>query len=257
MVEKIRLDKLLVERCFFDSRERAQAHIMAGLVFIDGRRVDKPGTRFRPEVAVQVTGKTHPFVSRGGLKLEKALQCFQIPVRHRIAMDVGASTGGFTDCLLQRGAAIVFAVDVGVGQLDWKLTSHGRVVNLEKTNFRYLELIAIGTYVDLMVVDVSFISLTKILEHCRRFIVDGGDLVALIKPQFEAGRASIQKGGVVNDTEVQAQTVAAVSDCAQTIGFTRRGLLAAPIQGKKAGNQEYLIHLIKNRTLLPKTIDGS
>jgi len=245
MKEKIRLDRLLVERRLFASRERAQAHIMAGKIFVEGRRIDKAGSLFPADADIRVTGPDHPYVGRGGMKLEKALDDFGLEVRHRIAMDVGASTGGFTDCLLQRGAAFVFAVDVGVGQLDWKLARHPQVCNLEKVNFRYLTLADIGTHVDLIVIDVSFISLTKILGNCLPFLVAGGDVVALIKPQFEAGPSKVQRRGVVHDADIQQQVVAEITEHAISLGLRFRAAVPSPISGKKSGNREFLLHLSK------------
>ncbi|MCP4757553.1 MAG: TlyA family RNA methyltransferase [Proteobacteria bacterium] len=245
MKRKTRIDKLLFERGLASSRERAQAYLMAGKVLVDERRIDKPGTKVDPEARIRLKGVDHPYVSRGGLKLEKAIGDFGIEVRNRIAMDIGASTGGFTDCLLQHGAVFVFAVDVGYGQLAWKLATDSRVKNLEKSNFRYLVLSDIGTFVDLIVVDVSFISLTKVLENCYDFLITGGNLVALIKPQFEAGRKNVRKGGLVSDLDIQQQVVESVEDYSRTLGFIPQEVDVSPIQGKKSGNREFLLHLLK------------
>jgi len=245
MKQKSRLDKVLVSRNLVPSRERAQAHIIAGNVLVNDRCIDKPGSLVANDAEIRLRGADHPYVSRGGLKLEKALEAFNIDVRNRIAMDVGASTGGFTDCLLKHGAAFVYAIDVGYSQLDWKLMTNDRVRNLEKTNFRYLSMLEIGTFVDFVAIDVSFISLTKILTNCLTFLCSGGQVVALIKPQFEAGRRHIGKGGVVVDSEVRSRTVDEVSRHAESLSFSVKQVGLSPIQGKKSGNIEYLMHLEK------------
>lgn len=245
MKGKIRIDKLLFEQGLAPSRERAQAYIMAGKVWVDDQVVDKPGTRVGPDKKIRVKGVDQPFVGRGGLKLQRALSCFRIEVKNRLAIDVGASTGGFTDCLLQKGAIYVFAVDVGQGQLDWQLVTDKRVANLEKTHFTHLPFEKIGTFVDLIVVDVSFISLKKILPNCMNFLRTKGDLVALIKPQFEAGKDKVQKKGIVSDSNVHKEVINSVKDFAQSLGFSVSGVELSPIQGKKSGNQEFLIHLVK------------
>ncbi|MGK0289376.1 MAG: 23S rRNA (cytidine1920-2'-O)/16S rRNA (cytidine1409-2'-O)-methyltransferase [bacterium] len=246
MAKKVRIDKLLFEKGLAPSRERAQAYLLAGKVFVNDRQVDKPGTLILPDSDIRVKGEDHPYVSRGGLKLEHALKEFHIPVKHSIAMDVGASTGGFTDCLLQNGSNFVFAVDVGHSQLSWKLISDSRVKNLEKTNFRYLKLEQIGTFVDLIVIDASFISLNKILKNTPQFLTKGGHLVALIKPQFEAGKDALQKGGVVRDQNLHQQIIQSVKDEALTLNFQVCATCDSPIQGKKKKNQEFFIHLMKN-----------
>ena len=195
---KERLDVLLVKRNLAESREKAKAVIMAGNVFVDGQREDKAGTTFPPEVSIEVKGHTLPYVSRGGLKLEKALAVFDVNVENKVCTDVGSSTGGFTDCMLQNGACKVYAIDVGRGQLDWKLRQDSRVVCMEKTNIRYVTPEDIGEAIDFSSIDVSFISLTKVLEPIRNYLKEDGEIVALIKPQFEAGSACLNKHGIVN-----------------------------------------------------------
>lgn len=245
MKEKKRLDVLLVERGFAATREKARAYIILGKALVNEQKVTKPGTKFDPQVEIRTLGVDHPYVSRGGLKLEKALREFGIVPTNQIAMDIGASTGGFTDCLLQHGVSYVFAVDVGVRQLDWKLQTDPRVKNLEKSNFRYLTMSAIGTFVDLIVMDVSFISLTKMLENCLTFLTKGGKVVCLIKPQFEAGKSNIEKGGVVKDQNVRKEIIENIITHATSLGYGTSQVISSPIQGKKSGNQEYLICLQK------------
>ena len=248
MPEKIRIDKLLFERGLAPSRERAQAFILAGKVLVNEQKVEKAGYKFLENAEIRIIGVDQPFVSRGGLKLAKAIKVFEIDVMHKLVMDIGASTGGFTDCLLQGGAAFVFAVDSGFNQLDWKLSGDRRVKNLEKTNFRHLHFSSVGTFVDLIVIDVSFISLKKILVNCPGFLMKGGDIIALIKPQFEAGKARIQKGGLVKDPSVHQEVIQSIKDYAETLGLKTIATDFSPIQGKKSGNQEFLIHLQKSRS---------
>jgi len=245
MESKIRLDKILLQKELAPSRERAQAYIMAGKVFVNNQKLEKPGTLVAIDAEIHVKGDDHPYVSRGGLKLEKAISAFDIDVNNRIAMDVGASTGGFTDCLLQHGCSFVFAIDVGYGQLDWKLATHSKVRNLEKKNFRYLTFSEIGTFVDVVVVDVSFISLTKILKNCFSFLAKGGQLIALIKPQFEAGRDRIGKKGIVKERDVHAEIIDSIGQFAREIGFRSIKIEPSPITGKKSGNIEYLAYMEK------------
>lgn len=242
---KARLDLLLVERGLAPSREKAQAYILAGKALVNERRIEKPGTQVQCDADIRLKGFDHPYVSRGGMKLEGALQMFDIDVRYRIAMDIGSSTGGFTDCLLQHGAAYVFAVDVGYSQLDWKLVTDSRVRNLEKTNFRYLGMPEVGTFIDVIAIDVSFISLTRILKNCLTFLIDGGDLIALIKPQFEAGRKNIGRGGVVKDQGIRRRVIDTIKQHAESLSFEVRQIEPSPIQGKRSGNVEYLIHMRK------------
>lgn len=241
---KERLDVLLVKRNLAESREKAKAVIMAGNVFVDGQREDKAGTTFSPDVSIEVKGHTLPYVSRGGLKLEKALAVFDVNVENKVCTDVGSSTGGFTDCMLQNGARKVYAIDVGRGQLDWKLRQDSRVVCMEKTNIRYVTPEDIGEPIDFSSIDVSFISLTKVLEPIRNYLKEDGEIVALIKPQFEAGREKVGKKGVVRDKEVHREVILKVADYACQIGFGIMELDYSPIRGPE-GNIEYLIHLKK------------
>ncbi len=253
---KERLDVLLVQEGYAASREKAKAIIMAGDVFVDGQREDKAGTAFDPSVIkLEVRGNTLPFVSRGGLKLEKAVKQFGLILTDKICMDIGASTGGFTDCMLQNGAKKVYSVDVGHGQLDWKLRTDERVVCMEKTNFRYMMPDDIEDTLDFASVDVSFISLTKILLPARRLLKDDGEMVCLIKPQFEAGKEKVGKKGVVKDPCVHEEVIKKIIDHANAIGFDVRHLDFSPIKGPE-GNIEYLVHLRKNaeKSLLTRDI---
>lgn len=243
---KERLDILLVKEGYAASREKARAIIMAGNVFVDGQREDKAGTAFDPDrVKLEVRGSTLPYVSRGGLKLEKAVKQFELVLTDRICMDIGASTGGFTDCMLQKGARKVYSVDVGHGQLDWKLRSDDRVVCMEKTNFRYMKPGDIEDMLSFASVDVSFISLTKILLPARELLEDRGQMVCLIKPQFEAGREKVGKKGVVKDPLVHREVIGKVMDFADFIGFEILHLDFSPVKGPE-GNIEYLLHLEKS-----------
>ena len=239
---KQRLDVLLVEKGFFENRTRAKAAIMAGDVYIGGRIYDKAGTMVDVDSEIELKGDTCPFVSRGGMKLEKALNTFVIDLRGAVAMDIGASTGGFTDCMLQRGARKVYAVDVGYGQLDWKLRNDGRVINMEKTNFRYMEPDAISERLDFASMDVSFISLRLIFPAVVKMLKDNACLVCLVKPQFEAGREQVSKGGIVKDPEVHKEVIRLVADYAQDNGLTVYGITYSPMTGAK-GNIEYLMML--------------
>lgn len=241
---KERLDIMLVKRNLAESREKAKAVIMSGNVFVDGQREDKAGSTFPPEVSIEVRGHALPYVSRGGLKLEKALACFDVDVKDCVCTDVGASTGGFTDCMLQNGARKVYAIDVGRGQLDWKLRNDPRVVCMEKTNIRYVTPEDIGEPVDFSSIDVSFISLTKVLGPIRAYLKDDGQIVALIKPQFEAGREKVGKKGVVREKSTHREVIRKIMDYAQSIGFDLCALDHSPIKGPE-GNIEYLIHLKK------------
>ncbi|MBO4987750.1 MAG: TlyA family RNA methyltransferase [Lachnospiraceae bacterium] len=245
---KERLDVLLVNGGFAPSREKAKVIIMSGKVFVNGQREDKAGSTFDPEkITIEVKGNTLRYVSRGGLKLEKALQNFDLTVDGKICMDIGASTGGFTDCMLQNGAVKVYSVDVGHGQLDWKLRSDERVVCMEKTNFRYMQPQDIADVLDFASVDVSFISLTKILLPARRLLSDEGQMVCLIKPQFEAGRDKVGKKGVVRDKKVHEEVIRKILVFAGISGFDVLDLSFSPIKGPE-GNIEYLVHLQKNIT---------
>lgn len=243
---KERLDVILVKRGLAESREKAKAVLMAGNVFVNGQREDKPGTTFDESKIeqIEVKGSSLKYVSRGGLKLEKAMQQFPITLKEKVCMDIGASTGGFTDCMLQNGASRVFSIDVGHGQLAWKLRQDERVVCMEKTNFRYVTREDIGEEIDFGSVDVSFISLTKILIPARNLLRQAGQMVCLIKPQFEAGRDKVGKKGVVREPQIHEEVIHKVLDYADLIGFCVRGLTFSPVKGPE-GNIEYLVWLEK------------
>lgn len=241
---KERLDVLLVKRGLAPSREKAKTMIMEGNVYVNEQKEDKAGSMFAQEARIEVRGKTLKYVSRGGLKLEKAIDRFAISLQDKICMDIGASTGGFTDCMLQNGAKKVYAVDVGYGQFAWQLRQDARVVCMEKTNIRYVTPEDIADVLDFASVDVSFISLTKVLGPARELLKDDGELVCLIKPQFEAGREKVGKKGVVRDQKVHLEVVEKVSDFAKELGFAVLHLDFSPIKGPE-GNIEYLIHLRK------------
>ena len=241
-MKKQRLDQLVFERGFTESRERARTTIMSGLVFVNGQRVDKPGTAVDPEAKIEVHGEAIPFVSRGGFKLDKALKVFPIDPMDKVCIDCGASTGGFTDVLLQHGAKKVYAVDVGYGQLAWKLRNDARVVNLERTNLRYITDEQIPEAIDLAVMDVSFISIRLVIPAVQRLLKPGADYVCLIKPQFEAGREEVGKKGVVRDPKVHEEVVRGILDFVPTVGMTVMGLDFSPIKGPE-GNIEYICHL--------------
>mgnify|MGYP001277185348 CR=1 FL=1 len=243
-MKKIRLDKLLVDRSLAGSRERARALILAGRVLVAEQVVDKAGTNVVADADVRVKGEDIPYVSRGGLKLEKGLESFALAVSGRVAIDVGASTGGFTDCLLQRGVARVFAVDVGYGQLAWKLRQDERVVNLERTNIRTLQPEHLDTPPDLAVIDASFISLEKVLPPTLALLAPCAEIVALIKPQFEVGKGEVGKRGVVSDPEKHRAVVEKIEQLAAGLGCLVRGVVESPILGPK-GNREFLIHLVR------------
>lgn len=240
MATKERIDRLLVDRELVASRTRAQARLMAGEVFVDGQRVDKAGTKVSVDAQIEMKGEQLRYVSRGGLKLEAALDAFgELKIEGKVAMDVGASTGGFTDCLLQRGVARVYAVDVGYGQLAWKLRQDERVVVLERENIRHLEATKVAEACDLAVIDCSFISLELVLPHTLRFLGEEADVVALIKPQFEVGRAGLGKGGVVRDEEVRREAIEEIVAEAQNLGLRLVAGIDCPVHGP-AGNVEYL-----------------
>lgn len=241
---KERLDVLLVSRGFAPSREKAKTMIMEGNVFVSHNREDKPGAAFPDDCEIEIHGSTLKYVSRGGLKLEKAMIQFGISLEHKVCMDIGASTGGFTDCMLQSGAAKVYAVDVGYGQFAWKLRQDPRVVCMEKTNIRYVTPEDIADRLDFVSVDVSFISLTKVLGPARALLKNGGQAVCLIKPQFEAGRGKVGKKGVVRDKNVHEEVIAKVVDFALETGFSVHALEFSPIKGPE-GNIEYLAYLEK------------
>ncbi len=252
---KERLDTLLVKQGFAASREKAKAILMAGNVFVDGQREDKPGTTFEEsKIHIEVRGTELKYVSRGGLKLEKAMAEFPVALSRAVCMDIGASTGGFTDCMLQNGAKKVYAVDVGHGQLAWKLRNDDRVVCMEKTNFRYVVREDIGEKIDFASVDVSFISLTKILIPARNLLRSQGSMVCLIKPQFEAGRDKVGKKGVVRKPQVHEEVVHKVVDYADLVGFDVRGLTYSPIKGPE-GNIEYLAYIVK-KSEIPEEMEA-
>jgi 23S rRNA (cytidine1920-2'-O)/16S rRNA (cytidine1409-2'-O)-methyltransferase len=240
-----RLDKLLVNEGFVQSRERARAIILAGMVMVGDQVVDKAGTLVERDSRIRVMGKDHPYVSRGGFKLEEALREFQMDPRGKVAMDIGASTGGFTDCLLQKGAEKVYAVDVGYGQLAWRLRQDPRVVNLERKNIRYLKPHEIGDKVDLVVIDTSFISVEKFLPTVLPMVREGGEIVALLKPQFEVGKGEVGKGGVVRDHRKHRQVLDRISHFSESIGLKVRGTVESPLLGPK-GNKEFFIYLQKS-----------
>ena len=240
---RVRLDALLVARGLAPSREKAQAAVLAGLVVVEDHRVEKPGQKVDPQAAVRLKASVSPYVSRGGLKLEAALDAFGVDPRDRTCVDLGASTGGFTDCLLQRGARRVYAVDVGYGQLAWKLRDDPRVVNLERLNARTMPREAVPEPVDLVVADASFISLRLLLPKIGEFLEAGGEAVVLVKPQFEVGRGQVGKGGVVRDQSLREEAVEGVCSAARAQGFEVSGTMESPVAGAKKGNVEYLVHL--------------
>jgi 23S rRNA (cytidine1920-2'-O)/16S rRNA (cytidine1409-2'-O)-methyltransferase len=248
MAVRERLDKLMVDRGLTSSRERARALILAGQVVVGEHAIDKAGTKVDADVAIRLKGEDIPFVSRGGVKLAHALDVFAVKVAGRTAIDVGASTGGFTDCLLQRGADRVFAVDVGYGQLAWKLREDPRVVCLERTNIRQLVPEALDPLPDLAVIDASFISLDKVLPATLKLLVQDAEIIALIKPQFEVGKDRVGKGGVVRDPAQHEAVVDRIVANAELLGCKVRGVTDSPILGQK-GNREFLIHLHREKTL--------
>lgn len=239
---KERLDVLLVNRGLAESREKAKAIIMSGIVFVDGNREDKAGQTFDVEVPIEVRGATCKYVSRGGLKLEKAMSHFDVTISGQVCMDVGSSTGGFTDCMLQNGAVKVYAVDVGHGQLAWKLREDQRVIVMEKTNIRYVEPQNVADIIDFASIDVSFISLTKVLIPVKNLLSQDGQIVCLIKPQFEAGREKVGKKGVVREKSVHIEVIEKIIQYAISIGFQILNLEYSPVKGPE-GNIEYLLHL--------------
>ena len=256
MSNKIRLDIAVLEAGYAPSREKAKAIIMAGQVYVNNQKVDKAGTEIKKDDVLEVRGNTLKYVSRGGLKLEKAMQCFPISLSGKICMDVGASTGGFTDCMLMNGAVKVYSVDVGYGQLAWKLRCDERVVNLERTNFRYVTDEQIKDKIDFASVDVSFISLMHILPNLSKLTADDAEAVCLIKPQFEAGKEKVGKKGVVRDKAVHTEVVQKVIGLAIQNGFSVCGLDFSPVKGPE-GNIEYLIYLKKsNDPVVEQDIDA-
>jgi 23S rRNA (cytidine1920-2'-O)/16S rRNA (cytidine1409-2'-O)-methyltransferase len=253
-VNKERLDVMLVERGLAASREKAKAIIMSGIVYVDGNKEDKAGSTFPVTADIVVKGNTLRYVSRGGLKLEKAMNNFNLTLDGKICMDVGSSTGGFTDCMLQNGAVKVYAVDVGHGQLDWKLRNDDRVICMEKTNIRYVKPEDVEDRIDFSSIDVSFISLTKVLNPVKELLTDAGSIVCLIKPQFEAGREKVGKKGVVRDKKVHYEVICMVVEYARSIGLMPLKLDFSPVKGPE-GNIEYLLYLTKDEELFEKIAD--
>ncbi|UCD83632.1 MAG: TlyA family RNA methyltransferase [Deltaproteobacteria bacterium] len=246
---KERLDRVLVEKGLAGSRQRAQALIMAGRVLVEDKRMEKAGVKVDPDANIRIKGDDIPYVSRGGIKLEKALREFRVEVGEKTVIDVGASTGGFTDCLLKQGAAKVYAVDVGYGQLAWKLREDPRVVCLDKTNIRYLSPRKIAGPVDLAVIDTSFISLEKVLPKVSELLRENGEIIALIKPQFEVGKGQVRKGGIVREAFKQQKVIRQITGFAEKIGLIAAGVIESPIMGQK-GNREFFIYLKKGKVLL-------
>ena len=242
MSNRERIDKLLLDKGIVQSRERAKALILAGTVFVKGQRIDKPGARVEADALIQLQGEPPPYVSRGGRKLEGALEAFGIDPSQMVVMDVGASTGGFTDCVLQKGARRVYAVDVGYGQLAWKLQKDPRLVNLERRNIRYLKREEVGEEMDLIVVDTSFISVEKFLPHLLDFLREDGTILCLIKPQFEVGKGEVGKGGVVKDSVLHQKVIERISGFSRGLGLIVLGVVESPLLGPK-GNKEFFIHL--------------
>jgi len=242
--KKVRIDRLLLEQGLVESRERAQALIIAGQVLVNGQKQNKSGALVPEDAEIRIIGERLPYVSRGGLKLESALKEFEVSVAGKTALDVGASTGGFTDCLLQHGCEKVYAVDVGYGQMAWKLRQDPRVVVIERTNIRTMEPSLIPGPVDIVVIDASFISLEKVIPSIMQFLGQGSELIALIKPQFEVGKGQVGKGGIVRDENARSTAVKRVEDFIRSIGLDVKGIIPSPIQGQD-GNVEFLIHAYK------------
>ena len=259
---KERLDVLLVKKGFYQSRERAKASIMAGIVYVDGQKSDKAGNMIDTEAEITVKENICPYVSRGGLKLEKSMKIWPIILENTVCMDIGASTGGFTDCMLQNGASKVYAVDVGYGQLDYKLRIDPRVVNMEKCNIRYLDFDKIPEPIDFISIDVSFISLKLVFPVASKLLGEEGSLVCLVKPQFEAGREQVGKKGIVRDRKVHEEVIENVIKYAADNGLYPHGLTFSPVTGAK-GNIEYLLYLSKqedisyNEAVIKETVDNS
>lgn len=245
---KTRLDILLVKRGLAKSRERARAMIMEGKVLVNGTTATKPGMQVKVDASLELKGEDIPYVSRGGLKLEGALKAFGVDPTGKIAMDIGASTGGFTDCLLQHGASRVYAVDVGYGQIDWRLRTDPRVVVIERTNIRYIQRQKVPEDVELITIDVSFISLKKVIPRALEFLIPGGEIIALVKPQFELKREDVEKGGVIRSEEKRKRALYSVIEFARELGLEVLGSTESPIKGAK-GNVEYFVHLKKPASL--------
>ncbi|AUG57657.1 TlyA family RNA methyltransferase [Acetivibrio saccincola] len=243
-MKKERLDVLLVQKGYFDSREKARSSIMAGVVFVDGEKVDKPGTKVGIDSKIFIKENVHPYVSRGGLKLEKAIKVFKIDLNEKVAIDIGASTGGFTDCMLKNGAKKVFAVDVGYGQLAWELRNDERVVCMERTNIRYVTRDQIGVLADFAAIDVSFISLKKVIPVAVDLLKEDGEILCLIKPQFEAGKDKVGKNGVVKDKDTHREVIEDILGFSIECGLKIKGLDFSPIKGPE-GNIEFLAYLSK------------
>ncbi|MDP2601905.1 MAG: TlyA family RNA methyltransferase [Deltaproteobacteria bacterium] len=243
MGKRERLDKLLVERGLVASREQSHGMILAGDVLVDDRPVTKAGSLVDETAVIRLRSRSLPYASRGGTKLEKALEEFQIDIRGKTALDVGASTGGFTDCLLAHGAREVFAVDVGYGQLDWKLRNNPRVRVYEKTNIRYLEVSTLPRPADLATIDASFISLKLILPAVKKLLVPGGEIIPLVKPQFEVGKGKVGKGGVVRSPAEHSRVIDEIKESAARLGYVAREVVESPLLGPK-GNKEFFLHLI-------------
>lgn len=246
-MSKQRLDVVLVEKGLVHSRERAKTTIMAGLVLVNEQKIDKAGTLIDPTLPIRVLGDSIGYVSRGGLKLEKAMKVFAIDLTGKTCIDIGASTGGFTDCALKNGAKKVFAIDVGYGQLAWSLRTDKRVVNMERTNIRFVTPADLGEQADFASIDVAFISLTKVLPVAKELLVNDGEIAALIKPQFEAGRENVGKKGVVRDPDIHKAVIKKIADFALTTGFEIKNMTFSPVKGPE-GNIEYLIHLKNSDT---------
>ncbi|GAB5047073.1 TlyA family RNA methyltransferase [Thermodesulfovibrio sp. TK110] len=243
---KLRLDQLLCKKGITESREKARALIIEGKVIVNGNKIEKPGTQVDENAKIELCGETLPYVSRGGLKLEAALKAFSIDVKDKVAMDVGASTGGFTDCLLQHGAKRVYAIDVGYGQLAWKLRTDPRVIPIEKTNIRYMNRDRIQEDIDIATVDVSFISLKLVIPKVIEFLKSKGEIIALIKPQFEVGRREVERGGIVKATEKRKKAVEEIKGFFELMNLKVIGIIESPIKGQK-GNIEYLIYAKVNQ----------
>lgn len=249
MADKKRLDLILVEQGLAPSREKAKALIMAGSIMADGERADKAGELYQPDtVKIELIGNQLHYVSRGGLKLEKAMESFPIQLQGKVCMDIGASTGGFTDCMLQNGAVKVYAVDVGYGQLAWSLRTDERVVNLERTNIRHLDREKVPDLLDFASVDVSFISLTLVLPVMKEFLKEGGEAVCLVKPQFEAGKGKVGKKGVVREPAIHFEVLKKILDFCNENGLLINGIDFSPVKGPE-GNIEYLFYLVKENRI--------
>ncbi|GAB6182887.1 TlyA family RNA methyltransferase [Thermodesulfovibrio hydrogeniphilus] len=240
---KIRLDQLIYQRGITESREKARALILEGKIIVNGNKIEKPGTLVDENSEINLCGEILPYVSRGGLKLEAAIEEFNVDVKEKVCLDVGASTGGFTDCLLQHGAKKVYAVDVGYGQLAWKLRTDPRVIPIEKTNIRYMPKEKVPEAVDIATVDVSFISLKLVIPKVLEFLKENGEIIALIKPQFEVGKDEVEHGGVIKSPEKRTRVVEDMKKFFESIGLKVIGVIESPIKGQK-GNIEYLIYAI-------------